>query len=360
MERELPEGLVWRKRKDGSAFGAIYYKKQYRGHRLRGSSGTSDPEEAERRLRKLLQEIDDREIHGKRPEWTFNQGAEKAILEFQGSPKTLKIYAAQADILSPWIGAMPLRLLCKDALRPFIEARRKEGVSVRTINLSLEFVRLVLRKAAYYWREDGLSWIENCPIIPFEKGAKAAPYPISWEEQARFFDLLPGRERQMALFAVNTGLREGALCRLEWAWEKHSPALGETVFEIPSNVLGMKGRPPMVLVLNRLARSVVEAQRGGLGPYVFGGTVQATTKAWYRAWKAAGLPTGKDYRKGVHNLRHTFGKRLRDAGVEERDVQDLLHHVPKTVTRHYSAPELKKLKACVEKIVPRPRLAEVV
>ena len=38
-----------------------------------------------------------------------------------------------------------------------------------------------------------------------------------------------------------------------------------------------------------------------------------------------------------------------------RDVQDLLHHAPKNVTRRYSEPELAKLRLAVEKIVQRPQ-----
>jgi len=87
-----------------------------------------------------------------------------------------------------------------------------------------------------------------------------------------------------------------------------------------------------------------------------GSRSRGKSSSWNKAWKEARLPTVKDYLKGVHNLRHTFGKRLRDAGVDERDVQDLLHHVPKSVTRHYSQPELRNLKSCLEKIVPKPAL----
>ncbi len=39
-----------------------------------------------------------------------------------------------------------------------------------------------------------------------------------------------------------------------------------------------------------------------------------------------------------------------------RDVQDLLHHAPKNVTRRYSEPELAKLRLVVEKIVQRLQL----
>lgn len=355
MERskQLPEGLVWRKRPNGKYFKYIYYKVQYRKRRIRGSSGTTDPGEAERRLRKIKEQIDNQELYGVRPDRPFRFAAEKLIREFQGSPRTLRMYARSADELDPWIGSDPLRLICKDRLRPFIDARRAEEVSVRTINLTIAFVRRVLRLAAYYWRDEkGMSWIENCPIISFEKGTAKRPFPLSWDQQEKLFDMLPGRIRKAAIVDVNTGLRESPLIRLRWEWEEYNDELGETVFHLPAEI--MKNRKPMILILNRPAREAIESMRGYHPELVFGEMYQMTNTSWQYAWREAGLPTGKEYVKGVHNLRHTFGKRLRDAGVAERDVQDLLHHVPRNITRHYSVPELRHLKACLERIAERP------
>ena len=45
----------------------------------------------------------------------------------------------------------------------------------------------------------------------------------------------------------------------------------------------------------------------------------------------------------VHDLRHTFGRRLRAAGVSFEDRQDLLGHRSTRVTTDYSAAELRNL-----------------
>lgn len=355
MERKLAKGLVWREKPGGGYYPSIYFKKMYRGHYLRQSCKTSDPGEAEKKLRKVLAEIDFQEDSGDRPKVKFRKGAEKLIKEFQGRPATLLIYAAQADILEPEIGESYLPIW-KDDLKPVIE--KMHGKSTKSINLMIEFVRMVNRKACYYWRDDKtkLSWISHCPVISLEKGPKGKPYPLSWEQQEMFFDLLSGIKRKASVVAVNTGLRDYPLINLRWNWEVYSLPLKETVFEIPGDF--MKNGKPMTLILNRLARKEVESLRGRHPELVFGEMRNMTDKAWYRAWKDAGLPQGPEMKKGVHNLRHTFGKRLRDAGVHDRDVQDLLHHVPKDVTRHYSEPELKKLKECLERLVPRTKLAQ--
>jgi hypothetical protein len=45
----------------------------------------------------------------------------------------------------------------------------------------------------------------------------------------------------------------------------------------------------------------------------------------------------------VHDLRHTFGHRLRAAGVSFEDRQDLLGHKSSRITTHYSSPDLIRL-----------------
>jgi integrase len=77
------------------------------------------------------------------------------------------------------------------------------------------------------------------------------------------------------------------------------------------------------------------------------------TSAWKRAWRLVGLPTEKGILKGVHNLRHTFGKRLRSAGVPLETRKALLGHANGDITTHYSAAELGELIDAAEAIVNR-------
>ena len=72
----------------------------------------------------------------------------------------------------------------------------------------------------------------------------------------------------MALFVLNTGARDAAVCCLRWEWEVRSPELRYSIFVVPKdtviNVKGkrrgaVKGRKrDRVLVLNRVAQSIVE------------------------------------------------------------------------------------------------------
>jgi hypothetical protein len=52
----------------------------------------------------------------------------------------------------------------------------------------------------------------------------------------------------------------------------------------------------------------------------------------------------------VHDLKHTYGHRLRAAGVGFEDRQLLLGHKAGHVTTHYSAPEIEALMQASEKV----------
>jgi integrase len=55
----------------------------------------------------------------------------------------------------------------------------------------------------------------------------------------------------------------------------------------------------------------------------------------------------------VHDLRHTFGHRLRAAGVSFEDRQDLLGHTSERMTTHYSAPDISRLIEAAESVCKR-------
>ncbi len=91
--------------------------------------------------------------------------------------------------------------------------------------------------------------------------------------------------------------------------------------------------------------------------YVFTYRGQPVSKlhssAWKRAWRTTGLPSETGILKGVHNLRHTFGRRLRGAGVALETRKALLGHANGDITTHYSAAELNELLEAVEKVTDR-------
>lgn len=70
--------------------------------------------------------------------------------------------------------------------------------------------------------------------------------------------------------------------------------------------------------------------------------------AWLRARTAVAIPQVR-----VHDLKHTFGRRLRAAGVSFEDRQDLLGHRAGRLTTHYSAVELSHLIEAANSVCER-------
>lgn len=355
QQTELPAGLTRRKRPDGTYYEDIYFDKLYRGRRIRGSSGTDSAEEAERRLRRKLTEIDNVDIYRIRPDRTF----EEAATHYLKTDPRAHLYLSHLESMMPFVGNVLLRRISKETFRDWIAKRYQDGVSARTVNFGLVAARRIIRLCAYSWRDEhGLTWLskDDVTILAMETGPKLQPYPLSWQEQDALFAHLPARMRDMCLFKVNSGCRANEVVQLRWAWEKDM-GIGETIFLVPGEMT--KNGKPHYVVLNSIARTVIDRWRGKDADYVFGKPMfQLSNNVWREAWANA-IGDKPGHRCGVHNLKHTFGKRLRDAGVDERSVSDLLHHQPQSITRHYSQPELRRLREYVELIVRKPQLRAV-
>ena len=69
------------------------------------------------------------------------------------------------------------------------------------------------------------------------------------------------------LFTVNTGLRDQEVCALRWDWEVNIPDLETSVFILPAGAT--KTSTARVVVLNSIAKRIVDAQRPNGTDYVF-------------------------------------------------------------------------------------------
>jgi integrase len=345
--------------------GIWHIDKQFRGERIRESTGTGDLVCAQELLAKRISDIRDARLYGVRADRTFLAAATRYLTE-NGDKRSLRNDAMHLKQLSPFIGGLALKQVHMGSLQSFIDSRRADGVKTKTINGSLAVVRRVLNLSASEWiDESGLTWLEHAPKIKlFTVTDARPPYPLSREEQGLLLQQLPDHLARMALLKVNTGCREQEVCGLQWKHEVPVPELNTSVFIIPGD--RVKNGQDRLVVLNRVARSVVESVRGMHAEYVFvratkKGEPKPLTKMNNTAWKAAReraadqwantelKPAPAGFRRvRVHDLKHTFGRRLRAAGVSYEDRQDLLGHKSNRITTHYSRAELANLIAAAD------------
>lgn len=338
----------------------------YKGHRIFQRLGKVSQADAEQVLTQERARIDEqRAIELRRgAERLWADAAQKYLIECKTKGvRTLDLIGYHVQLLLPYLGGQPLGEICNDSLEDFKADRQDDGVKNATINRSLEVVRTTLNRAARVWRDDGKPWLSAPPLIEMldENAQKKPAYPISWAEQAVLLPKLPPHLAEMVEFAVNTGARDENVCGLRWEWEVRVPELERSVFVIPPEFY--KTNRTHVLVLNDTAWRIVERQRGKHETFVFVyrrervknlerapameyhrvGTMNNT--AWQTARKVAGLQ-----RVRIHDLRHTYGQRLRDAGVSAEDRALLLGHATDDMPSHYAVAVVANLVAAANAV----------
>ena len=368
-----------------------HFDKWVGGIRVRGSSETSDLALAEEKLRRRIEAAKrSRAASG----LIFRDAATQYLTEYDHK-RSIARDAQALELADLWIGDLPLDEVSMETLKPMIEARLKglappaesprpekwarrtewPAVSPGTINRDLAVVRRVLTLSARKWRTGNQAWLATAPLIEMlPEPDKRAAYALSYQEQALLFGILPRHLADAALFKVNTGCREAEVAGLRWSWEYSVPELGVSVLVVSADIA--KNGRERIVVLNSVAAAVIEAQRGRHPEFVFtyprrrrrNGATTTTLEPFDRlynsGWKRARRDAAKAYpdrfripvpwgfrNVRVHDLKHTFGKRLRAAGVSFEDRQDLLGHKSQRITTHYSAPEIASLLEAAEKVV---------
>lgn len=361
--------------------GEIWHiNKVFNGRLIRESTQTSSRELAEEFLIHRLEQLRQRELLGVRVERTWREAATRYLEENKGQP-SIALTATYLEQLDQFIGDLPLSHIDDESLAPFIEWKQDDHIlpsgkeshaaSNRTINIALERVIRILNVAQRKWRDDKKRpWLDVVPMISklSEKGGRQ-PYPLDWEEQKYLFKELPDHLQKMCLYKVNTGCREQEVCKLQWSYEVKVPELNTSVFLIPEEFggrtakSGVKNREIRVVILNNVAKSVIDGQRGKDEVWVFpyGGVAldRINASGWRgarrraaEAWeKEKGTPAHPGFANvRVHDLKHTFGRRLKAAGVATEDRKNLLGHKIKDVTELYSSAEIDSLINAANKI----------
>lgn len=339
-----------------TAAGERIVEKQYRGKRIFSRLGKVSQEDAEGWLRQRQAAIDVELAKGTSRDFASAAGRYLDECERKGL-RSIDSISQHVTLAVNSIGKMSLESIHSEALQDFIEERlTKDKVTPTTVNKTLGVIRSILLRASRVWRnDDGTPWLCTAPLIEMLDESPRQPYPITWEEQNRLLPELPDHLARMALFAVNTGLRSSNIYGLRWSWERRIKELGCSVFVIPAEEF--KTKRPHVAVLNDVAASIIEQCRGKHAEFVFTYKNESlpgkpilpiesiNNTAWKKARTRAGLPNLR-----VHDLRHTFAHRLRDAGVSAEDRSVLMGHATTDMASHYATATISNLIDMANKV----------
>jgi integrase len=340
--------------------GIWHIRKTIYGGTIQESTGTGDLTKAEEHLIYRIEQIRQQVCFGARKPCTFREAVVRYLEDKAREGKaTIKVDKSRFRGMDKFVSHLHLDEIHMGTLEPLISDMKKRGVKNQTLNHTLKLIRQVLRLASAEWiDENGNTWLHAAPPIKlFDLRDARKPYPLGWEEEERLLAVMPEHIRRMAQFAINTGCREAEIVNLRWEWEYEVAELSTTVFIIPAWVQGkdgrlkgmVKNRTDRLVVLNETAKKVIEMCRGQHLTHVFSYRGKSITKIYNSAWKNNRSRAGLDQVR-VHDLKHTFGFRLRSAGVSFEDRQDLLGHRSNRITTHYSSAELSDLIEAANKV----------
>lgn len=191
-------------------------------------------------------------------------------------------------------------------------AQRKRGeASAATANRYLALVRAILRRACDEWE-----WTERAPKVKLYREAKRRVRWITPEQARALLAELPEHQREMVLFALATGLRQGNVTGLCWSQVDLERGTAWVAAE------DAKGGEDLHVSLSELALDVLRRQVGKHPERVFtyrGRPVRwANTRGWRSALQRAGIA---DFR--WQDLRHTWASWLVQHGTPLYGLQEM-------------------------------------
>lgn len=208
------------------------------------------------------------------------------------------------------LGELMLDEITLDVVGHIKEARLKVAGKT-TANRFLALVRAILKRAVDEW-----DWLDKAPKIRLFKESGGRIRFITPEQVQALLGELPRHQRDMVLFALQTGLRQSNVVKLEWLQVNLEQG------HMWVNAAQSKNRKPISVPLNREALAVLHRQLGKHPARVFTFAGQpianANTRAWRNALKRAGI---EDFR--WHDLRHTWASWHRMRGTPTHELQQL-------------------------------------
>lgn len=276
---------------------------------LQISSGTANKRQAQQYHDKIKAERWEQDKLDVKPRRTWDEAAERFLAETTHK-RTQAWDKSMLRWFHPHLGGKALDEINR-AFLDEVKAKRAKGVSPGTVNRYMALVRAILRKACNDWE-----WLDRVPKVGMLRDKGGRIRALTKDEFARLLEQLPEHLRDMAIFSVATGLRQGNVTKLQWRQisleRQHLWVAAED----------HKNGKAHAVPLNEPAMQVLHKRKGDHPTHVFTyegrPIVQVNTKAWRAALKRAGI---EDFR--WHDLRHTFATWHRQAGTSTHELQRL-------------------------------------
>ena len=266
---------------------------------------------------------------------TFAQLMDKFMKEHapKVSDSMQRSYSSYLKHLIPFFGDSTLLSVSRKKISNYKVLRQDEGARPATINRELAMVSKAFTLALEDWE-----WISgnNKPFskIPYEKENNERDRWLTEDEEKSLLENSSEWLREIVVFALNTGLRQGELLSLEW---NRVDLFRRTIL-----IHKTKNGKPKTVPLNKnaidvIARRAKEKVRKLKNDFVFlsrhGTKIDRHNlrRAFNNATKKAEIENFT-----FHDLRHCFCTKLAQRGVDIYKIAKLAGHEDIRMTQRYS------------------------
>ena len=276
-----------------------------KGQHIRRSSGTSDKRLAERIEHAAREEILKASIEGYKPAFTWKQ----AIDLWQREKRSKRSLSTDIEIfksMDKYFDGMDVKDITAAAIAAYqtdVATRASPSTSNRHIGLLNSVMRRLVE----------LEILDKKPTI---KLMAVEPKDMSWFTKEQVTSVLMNLDanlRDIAEFAVMTGLRRGNVMRLEWSWVD----MDNGVINVPAS--SAKGKRVITIPLAKPALALLSQRFGINTKWVFDQVETGSFDwSWDKARKSANLPNLR-----FHDLRHVWASYHAVNGTPDRVLQRL-------------------------------------
>lgn len=294
------------RRQDSSVW---WIKITINGRKIQRSTGTDDKIQAQEFHDRLKAQMWEQKRLGVKPRRTWKEAVVRWLAE-TSEKATHHEDKRKLIWLDTYLGELMLNEINLDVIDSIRAAKLNEA-SKATTNRYLALVRSVLIRARDEWE-----WIDKAPKVKLFKETNSRERSLTPEQAKMLLAALPEHQKEMVLFALATGLRQGNVVRLEW------PQINMALRHAWVSGTQSKNGRPIAVPLNDIAMGVLERQAGKHPSRVF--TYKGKPVAWAntKKWRDTLLELGiHDFR--WHDLRHTWATWQRQAGTPTHELQKL-------------------------------------
>ena len=225
-------------------------------------------------------------------------------------------------------------------------SRYKKPVSPASINRELATLRRLLG-LAQEWKV-----INRVPRIRMLKGERHREFVLSHEQEAGYLAACPPPLRDVALLILDTGMRAGEACKLEWSEVHLKPALGARFGYIHIGSGKSRYAKRNLSMTSRVSEMLKARRTVATSPWVFpsetDGHFLGTSLDHQHADVRETLKLPKDF--VIHSLRHTMLTRLGEAGADAFTIMRIAGHSSVVVSQRYVHPTPESLERAFERL----------